>query len=374
MSYPLTEDQQLIQKNARDFAKKYLEPLAVQLDKTAEYPADVVKTMAEHDFLGWFLPAEFGGAEVGYLSYILGVEELSRASAAVASIVVNHASAAYAINRWGTAEQKKKYLPALAKGEKLGAVAMSEPGPSVGEGPEAVIATQQGSDYRLKGRKSYIANAGVAGVYVVFGCTDPAVGAKSLTAFLVDGKAAGLEVGAKKSTMGLRARPTADVVLNEVTAEVLGTVNGGLPIAAELLAAAAIAEAAQTVGVVAAALEHAAKYAQQRVQFGRPIGAFQAIQEILAEVAANCHVERLAVYDAATLVEQAKPFTAEAAMVKLFAQKLGMKSLIETVQVEGGYGYSEEMLMAKLFRDVAGTTILESPADFPEKAIAAGIA
>ena len=236
------------------------------------------------------------------------------------------------------------------------------------------MATQQGSDYRLKGRKSYIANAGVAGVYVVFGCTDPAVGAKSLTAFLVDGKAAGLEVGAKKSTMGLRARPTADVVLNEVTAEVLGTVNGGSPIAAELLAAAAIAEAAQTVGVVAAALEHAAKYAQQRVQFGRPIGAFQAIQEILAEVAANCHVERLAVYDAATLVEQGKPFAAEAAMVKLFAQKLGMKSLLETVQVEGGYGYSEEMLMAKLFRDVSGTTILESPADFPEKAIAASIA
>src|ERR1019366_4044889 len=161
----------------------------------------------------------------GYVSYVLGVEELSRASAAVASIVVNHSSAAYAINRWGTAEQKKKYLPALARGEKLGAVAMSEPGPGVGQGPEAVIATQQADGYVLNGRKSYVANAGVADLYVVFGCTDPAAGAKSLAAFLVSAKAAGLEVGPKKSTMGLRARPTADVVFRNVAAELLGTVD-----------------------------------------------------------------------------------------------------------------------------------------------------
>ena len=290
MSYLLTEDQQLIRKNARDFATQYLEPLAVQLDKTGEFPAEVVKKMASHDFLGWFLPAEFGGAEFGYVSYVLGVEELSRASAAVASIVVNHSSAAYAINRWGTAEQKKKYLPALARGEKLGAVAMSEPGPGVGQGPEAVIATQQADGYVLSGRKSYVANAGVADLYVVFGCTDPAAGAKSLTAFVVSAKAAGLEVGPKKSTMGLRARPTADVVLRNVAAELLGTINGGTPMAAELLAAFAVAEAAQTVGVVGIAVEHAAKYAQQRVQFGRPISTFQAIQTMLAEVATNCYV------------------------------------------------------------------------------------
>jgi butyryl-CoA dehydrogenase len=374
MSYLLTEDQQLIQKNARDFAKQYLEPMAVQLDKTGEFPAEVVKKLASHDFLGWFLPAEFGGAEVGYVSYALGVEELSRASAAVASIVVNHSSAAYAINRWGTAEQKKKYLPALAKGEKLGAVAMSEPGPSVGQGPEAVIATQQDGGYVLNGCKCYVANAGVADLYVVFGCTDPAAGATSLTAFLVSAKAAGLEVGAKKSTMGLRARPTADVVFRNVAAEVLGTVNAGTPIAAELLAALAVAEAAQTVGVVGFAVEHAAKYAQQRVQFGRPISAFQAIQTILAEVSTNCYVARLAVYDAAALIEQGKPFTTEAAMVKLFAQRLGINSLVETLQIEGGYGYSEEMFMAKLFRDVSGTTILESPLEFPEQVIAASIA
>jgi alkylation response protein AidB-like acyl-CoA dehydrogenase len=373
MSY-LTEDQQLIQKSAREFAKQYLAPLAVQLDRDDEFPSEAVKEMAAHDFLGWFLPAEFGGAEVGYLSYVVGVEELSRASAAVASIIVNHASAAYAVNRWGSAEQKKQYLAALARGEKLGALAITEPGPSVGEGPEAVIATMQGNSFVLNGRKSYVVNAGIAGLYVVFACTDPAAGAKSMTAFLVDARAAGLEIGPKKETMGLRGRPVADLSFKNVAAEVLGTVNNGSAMASELLAILAIAEAAQTVGVVATAVEHAAKHAQERVQFGRPIAAFQAIQVMLADIATNCHVERCAVYEAATLVEQGNPFLTEAAMVKLFGRRLGMKSLLETVQIEGGYGYSEEMVMAKLFRDVSGTTIMESPLDFPEKLVAASLA
>jgi len=219
-----------------------------------------------------------------------------------------------------------------------------------------------------------VANAGVADVYVVFACTDAAAGAKSMTAFVVDAKAAGLAVGPKKSTMGLRGRPTADVVFDNTPADVLGDGNGGAAIALELLAVTGVAEAAQTVGVVAAAVAHAAKYSQQRIQFGRPIAAFQAIQTLLAEVATNCHVARLAVYDAANLIERGEPFTAEAAMVKIFAQRLGMKSLLDTMQVEAGYGYSEEMLMAKLFRDVSGTTILENPLDFPEKVVAASIA
>jgi butyryl-CoA dehydrogenase len=373
MSYLLTEDQQLMQKNARDFAKQYLEPLAFQLDRTGEFPAESIKKMAEHDFLGWFLPEEYGGAEVGYLSYVVGVEELSRASAAVGSIITNHASAAYAVQRWGSVEQKKRRLPALARGETLGALAIAEPGPSMGEGPEAVMATKQGDGFVLNGRKSYVANAGVAGLYVVLGCVDPVAGAKSMTAFLVDANASGLAVGPKKSTMGLRGRPTADVVFHDVAAEVLGAVNGGAEVAAELLAILAIAEAAQTVGVVSTAVEHAAKYAQQRVQFGRPIAVFQAIQVMLAEIATNVHVARCALYDAAALVEQSKSFTAEAAMLKLFTRRLGMNSLLDTMQIEGGYGYSEEMLMAKLFRDVSGTTIQESPLDFPEKVVAAAI-
>ena len=377
MSYLLTEEQQLIKQNAREFAKEYLEPAATELDKTGEYPAEIVRHMAEHDFLGRSLPTEFGGTGVGHLSYVLAVEELAKVSAAVASILVHHASlACYAINKWGTDTQKKTYLPAMAKGTMLGAFALAEPGPALGIGPDTVMATKTDAGYIVKGIKSYVANAGVAGVYVVFACADPAAGAKSLTAFLVDAKTPGLTVGPNKRNMGLHGCPTADVIFNNVLlteAHVLGTVNGGQAIATETLAVASVAEAAETLGIAQAAVEHAAKYAKQRVQFGKPIGTFQAIQTMLAEVATNCHLSRFAIYDAASLIEQGLPFTAEAAMVKLFAARIGMESLIDVVQVEGGYGYSEEMPMARLYRDVSGTTLRESPGDFPEKLIAASL-
>ncbi len=377
MSYVLTEEQQLIQQNAREFARDYLGSITVQLDKSGEYPAEAVQRMAELGFLGFCLPEEYGGAAVGYMGYVLAVEELSKVSAAVASILIEHASlAAYAINRWGTAAQKQAYLPALAQGEKLGAFALNESGPAVGIGPEAVIATRQGDGYVLKGRKSYVGNAGVAGVYVVFACTDPKLGAKSLTAFLVDAKKAGLSIGPNKGKMGLRGCPLADLVFENVLvsdADVLGGLNAGQAIAAEAVAVAGVAEAAQAVAITQAAVEHGAKYANQRVQFGRPIGSFQAIQTMLAEVATNCHVARLAVYDAAALIEQGKPFAVEAAMVKLFTARIGQKSLVDIVQVEGGYGYSEEMPVARLFREISGVTILEGPMEFPEKLIAANI-
>jgi butyryl-CoA dehydrogenase len=363
MSYRLTEEQELIRKNARDFAKQYLEPFAARLDESGECPAEIIRDMALHNFLGWFLPVDFGGAEVGYLSFILGVEELSRVTASVASIVIHHSAAAYAIHHWGTADQHKTYLPALASGEKLAAVAVDPSRPGWGKGKSTVTAVPQDEGHMLNGTCPYVANGGVAGLCVVFACTDPAVGAKSLSAFIVDSKAPGMTVGAKKVTMGLRACAMADVTFQNVKAELLGTVNQGASIATELLAATAIAEAAQTVGIVSTAVEHAAKYARQRVQFGRSISAFQAIQGKLADVATNCHVARLAIYDAATLLEEGKPFVTEAAMVKLFAERLGLNALFETVQVEGGYGYSEEMPMAKWFRDVYGTTIRKG---FPE--------
>ena len=377
MSYLLTEDQQLIKQNAREFAKEYLEPAATELDKTGEYPAEIVRHMAEHDFLGLSLPADFGGANAGHLSYVLAVEELAKVSAAVASILVHHASlACYAINKWGTDSQKKKYLPAMAKGTMLGGFALAEQGPGPGLWPDSVMATKTADGYTLKGIKSYVANAGVAGVYVVFACTDPAAGAKGVTAFLVEAKTPGLTIGPNKRNMGLHGCPTADVILNNVMlteAQVLGTVNGGQAIATETLAVASVAEAAETLGITHTAVEHAAKYAGQRVQFGKPIGTVQAIQTMLAEVATNCHLLGLAVYDAASLIEHGKPFAAEAAMLKLFAVRIGMESLIDMVQVEGGYGYSEEMPMARWYRDLSGTTLRESPGDFPEKLIAASL-
>jgi len=267
-------------------------------------------------------------------------------------------------------------VPALVKGETVGAFAIYEHGPTPGIGPDALVATKSEGGYVLKGTKAYVRNAGVAAVYVVFAVTDPA-DPKSVTAFVVDAGAAGLQVGSALPTMGLKGCPVAHVVFNNVAVPdtaVLGAVKSGGDIAAKILALASVAEAAQTVGIGQAALEHAAAYAKQRVQFDKPIAELQAIQTLLAEAATDCYLARLGLRNAAQLVEDGKAFENEAAMVKSFLARLGSKILIDSCQVEGGMGYSETMPLPRLFRDIAGTTLLDAPADFPDYAIAASIA
>jgi butyryl-CoA dehydrogenase len=222
-----------------------------------------------------------------------------------------------------------------------------------------------------------VRNAGEAGVYVVFATTDPALGAKALTAFLVKADAIGLKVGEELETMGLKGCPVADITFTNVVlpeTALLGAVKEGAAISAKALAVASVAEAAQTVGIGQAAVEHAAAYAKQRVQFGKPVATLQAIQTLLAEVATDCHLARLGLQNAAALIEEGKPFEVEAAMVKSFLVRLGSKMLLDTCQVEGGFGYSEFMPLPRMFRDIAGTNLLDAPGDFPEKLIAASIA
>jgi butyryl-CoA dehydrogenase len=377
MNFELTEEQQLIGQSARDFAKEYLEPIAVELDHTGDFPKKAVNALAKHDFLGLLIPGDLGGAEAGFVSYVEVIENLSRYCAAVASIVNNHTIAAYAIQNWGTAEQKKKYLPGMAKGEILGGFAIFEHGPTPGVGADALVAIKQDVGYVLNGKKAFVRNAGEAGVYVVFATTDPALGAKALTAFLVEADAIGVKVGEKLETMGLKGCPVADITFENVVipeTAVLGAVNEGTAISAKALAVASVAEAAQTVGIGQAAVEHAAAYAKQRVQFGKPVATLQAIQTLLAEVATDCHLARLGLQNAALLIEEGKPFEVEAAMIKSFLVRLGSKMLLDTCQVEGGFGYSEFMPLPRMFRDIAGTNLLDAPGDFPEKLIAASIA
>jgi butyryl-CoA dehydrogenase len=375
MSILLTEEQELIGQSARDFAKEYLEPIAAELDHTGQFPAEVVKQLAAQDFLGLFLAGEYGGAEAGFISLVEVVENLSRASAAVASILVNHSLAAYAIQRWGTDAQKQEILPALASGATLGGFAVFEHGPTPGVGPDALVATRHAAGWALKGTKAYVRNAGAADVYVVMACTDPAAGAKSQTAFIVSGKAIGLTVGPLAETMGLKGCPVADLVFDDVVVADSALLAGadGQTLVSETLAIGSLMEAAQTVGIGQAAVEHAAAYAKTRVQFGRPISALQAIQTLLAETAADCHLGRLGVRYAAKLLDEGQPFLVEAAMVKQFLARNGSKLLIDTVQVEGGFGYSEFMPLPRLFRDIAGTTLLDAPADYPEQTIAAAL-
>jgi acyl-CoA dehydrogenase len=375
MSYSLTEDQELIRQAAAEFAQEYLEPAAVKLDETGAYPAGIVSQMAEHDLFGLFLPEDVGGAAAGYLSYILVVEALAGVSAAVSSILVNHASlACYPITTWGSGAQKQQYLPKMATGTLLGGFALAEDGPAPGVGQHALVATKTAGGFSLTGTKPLVANAGAAGVYVVFATMADAPG--TLTAFLVDATTSGLVVGPAIQNMGLRGRPTADLVFTNAVipgSQVLGSPGGADAIARQTLAVASVAEAAETLGVAQAAVVIAAKYARQRIEFKQPIERFQAIDSMLAETATNCHLARLAIYDAAALIDAGKPFATEAAIVKAFASRMGFQSLIGAVEVEGGYGYSEAMPLARLFRDIPGTALRDGPGDYPEQLIEAGI-
>lgn len=376
MNFQLTEDQRLIEQSAHDFATEYLDPVAGQLDHTGEFPKSVVKELASHDFLGLHLPPEVGGSGAGFVAYVAVIESLSRSCAAVASIMNSQAMASYSIQHWGSEAQKKQYVPALIKGETIGAFAIYERGPTPGIGPDALVATKNEGGYVLKGTKAYVRNAGEAGVYVVFAVTDPTE-PKAPTAFVVDARVTGLKVGPKLSTMGLKGCPVADVVFDNVAipeAAVLGAVKGGREIAARMLALASVAEGAQAVGIGQAAVEHAAAYAKQRVQFGKPVATFQAVQTLLAETLTDCYLARLGLRGTAQLIEDDQPFEAEAAMVKSFLVRLGSKMLVDSIQVEGGMGYSEAMPLPRLFRDIAGTTLLDAPADFPDETIAASIA
>ncbi|NTV74123.1 MAG: acyl-CoA dehydrogenase, partial [Holophaga sp.] len=266
--------------------------------------------------------------------------------------------------------------PRLASGEALGAFAVYEHGPTPGVGPDALMATRVQGGWMLKGTKAFVRNAGQAKILVVSACFDPAAGAKGLAVFLVPATAPGLTVGAKAETMGLKGCPVADLHFDGVRLQeenLLGALPDGTTIVEETLAAASVAEAAQAVGIAEAALEHASAYAKTRIQFGRPIATFQAIQTMLAETATDCHLARLGLRVAAERLEAGKPFRLEAAMVKAFLARVGSRMVVDTVQVEGGFGYSEYLPLPRLFRDMAGSTLLEAPGQYPDGTIASAL-
>ncbi len=377
MSYVLTEEQELIQQNAREFSQEYIEPIAVEIDHDYKYPEELVEQLAENGFLGMCFPEDFGGVEAGYLSYVLSVEEIAKVSGGAAAILVNHASlAAMSINKFASDELKEQYLPAMCAGEKLGAFAWAEPNHAPGAGPDRLVAAKEGDSYVLNGSKSYVMNGGVAGVYVVIAKTDLDAGTKGFSAFVVNAASAGLSVERNIKNMGLRACQCAELKFDNVkipAGNLLSFEGGGMDLVKYVKAMANIAEGALAVGLAKAALTEASNYAKQRIQFKRPISSFPAMQTLMADIATNIHMAKLAIYDAASLVEQDERFVVEAAMVKKFVSRIGTQALIDAIQVEGGVGFCEDMSAARLYRDVNGVLLSDSSEEFPEAVIAAEI-
>jgi butyryl-CoA dehydrogenase/short/branched chain acyl-CoA dehydrogenase len=356
-SLPLTdlsEDEVMFRDQVKAFAQERVKPLVQKMDEEAKMPRELVKECFDLGIMGIEVPDEHGGAGATFFMSILAIEELAKVDASVAVLVdVQNTLCNNAILRWGTPAQQKKYFPKLAA-EWVGAYALSEAGSGSDAFALSCRADDKGDHYELTGRKLWITNANEADLFIVIATVDPSKGYKGITAFLVERSTPGFSVGKKENKLGIRASSTCELILEgcKVPKEnVLGEVGKGYKIAIETLNEGRIGIGAQMVGVAQGALDHAVKYSQERVQFGKPIAEFQAISFLLAEMAMQIDAARLLTYNAARLRDVGQPFIKEAAMSKLFASRTAEFVTSKAIEVYGGYGLTREYPVEKYFRD-----------------------
>jgi butyryl-CoA dehydrogenase len=368
MDFELSEDQQLMKDAAREFCVKRVFPHAEEWDKKGAIPEDVLKELAELGYMGLLIPEEYGGLGVDTISYVCVMEEFARACASMEIVVSVHNSlVSHAIAKFASDAIKKKYLPILASGEKIGAYCLSEPGAGTDAGSLSTTAKRDGSDFIVNGTKSWVTNAGIAGIFLVFVKTDPAAGSKGISCLLVEEGTAGMTLGKPEDKLGIKASDTREVAFTDSrvpVAHLVGEENRGFPIALSILDSGRIGVAAQAVGIVQAAMDEAVKYSQQREQFGQAIANFQAIQFKLADMAMKVDAARLLTYRGAYLRDQPnlRP-SAEISMAKLFASEIANWVANEALQIHGGYGYIKEYPVERYFRDARITEIYEGTSE-----------
>ena len=363
MDFNFSEDQILMRDAAREFAEKRLKPIAEKLDAESHMPAELLKETAELGYYGLLAPEEYGGLAVDTLSYALVIEELSKACAALSvGVSVQNSLVIKAIARYGTDEQKSKYLPKLAAGEYLSSYCLSEPGAGTDAGALQCRAIRSGNDFVFNGTKSWVTSAGYASIFLVFAITDPAKGRKGISCIIVEKDAKGMNLGQPEKKMGLKASDTREVSFIDCKVpdtQLLGEENHGLKVAFSLLEAGRVGIAAQALGIAEAAFAEAVSYARERKQFGQPIIEFQATQFKLAEMATRIDASKLLTYRAATLYDTGEPHVKEISMAKLFASQTANYVANEAVQIHGGYGYVKEYPVERYFRDARITEIYE---------------
>ncbi|MBB6445544.1 acyl-CoA dehydrogenase [Bacillus benzoevorans] len=363
MNFKLSEEHEMIRKMVRDFAENEVAPTAAERDEAERFDREIFTKMAELGLMGIPWPEEYGGIGSDFLAYCITVEELARVCASTAVTLSAHTSlAGWPVYKFGTEEQKQKYLKPMALGEKLGAYGLTEPGSGSDAGGMKTTARLEGDHYVLNGAKIFITNGGEADIYIVFAVTDPDMKGKGTTAFIVEKDFPGFSVGKKEKKMGIRSSPTTEIIFDNchVPAEnVLGEVGQGFKIAMMTLDGGRNGIAAQAVGIAQGALDAAVDYAKERVQFGKPIAAQQGIGFKLADMATSVEAARLLTYQAAWLESEGLPYGKESAMSKLFAGDAAMKVTTEAVQIFGGYGYTKEYPVERFMRDAKITQIYE---------------
>ncbi|MBH0162099.1 acyl-CoA dehydrogenase [Fictibacillus sp. 26RED30] len=367
MNLLFTEEQKMMQKMVRDFAQKEIAPAIEHMEETEEFPRHLITKMAQLGLMGIPIPEEYGGAGMDFTSYIIAINELSKVSATIGVILSVHTSVGTnPILYFGNEEQKRKYIPKLASGEYLGAFGLTEPSSGSDAASLKTRAVKKGDHYILNGSKIFITNAGEADVYIVFASTAPDKGSYGISAFIVDKDTPGFSVGKKEKKMGLNGSNTCEIIFEDarVPAEnLLGNEGEGFKIAMSNLDVGRIGIAAQSLGIAEAALEFATNYAKERKQFGKPIGANQGLGFKLADMATAVEAAKLLTYRAADLKTNNLSCGKEASMAKLFASETAMKSAIEAVQVYGGYGYTKEYPVERLFRDAKVCQIYEGTSE-----------
>ena len=374
MDINLTEEQKMFQSMVRDFATNEVKPIAAQVDEEAKFPTEIIKKAADLGLFGLTVAEEYGGSGGDYLSMTIAAEELSRASASVAVIFLASLSlASHPINKFGTDEQKRKFLTPVAKGETIACFGLTEPGAGSDAGALQTMATQQGDSYVLNGSKIFITNGLEAGIAVVFATVDKSLKHKGITAFVVEKGTPGYSIGKEENKLGIRGSSTVELIFENCqipAANRIGEEGQGLRIAMEAIDSSRVTVAAQALGISQAAFEDALSYAKERQQFGQPLANLQAIQWMLADMATQIDAARLLTYRAAWLKDQGLPFLKEAAMAKLFAAETSRMVTNNAMQIHGGYGYCKDYPIERYLRDAKITEIYEGTSEMQRMTIA----
>ena len=377
MNFELSEEQLLIRGMVKEFAASEVAPIAAEIDRDHRFPEESIPKLAKLNLLGVPYPEEFGGAGADNVSYVLVVEELARVCASTAAIVSGHTSlGTWPIFEFGTSAQKEKYVTNLASGSMLGAFAITEPGAGTDAAAGKTTAVVDGDEYVLNGSKIFITNGGYAGVYIVTAMTDLAAGTRGISAFIVEKGAPGFSVGEKEHKMGIKASSTTPLYFSDCRIPkdaLLGKEGKGFNIAMAALDGGRIGIAAQALGIAQGALDASIAYAKERVQFGKPLAALQAIQWMIADMATDIDAARLLVYRAAWNKDQGLPYGTAASMAKLFASETSTRVADRAIQIHGGYGYTESYPVERAYRDAKITELYEGTSEVQRMVIAGSL-
>ena len=376
MNFDLTNDQKMLQREVRNFAETELAPVAPQIDVSGEFPWDNIKKMAKLGLMGIIVPEKYGGSEFDFVSLAVAIEEISRVCASTGVIIaVNNSLVSYPILQFGTEEQKEKYLPPLCSGDKLGAMGITEPNAGSDVAAMESTAKLEGNHYILNGTKRFITNGGEAGIFIVFAYTDKDLKHKGISAFIIERDTPGFTLGKHEDLMGIRATANCELIFEDAKIpkeNLLGKESDGFKICMNTLDVSRIDIGAQAVGIAQGALEEAIKYSKERKAFGQIISNFEMIQGMLAEMATQIHAARLLVYYAGYCKDKGIPprFSKEAAMAKYFAADMAVDVTRKAVQIYGGYGYTKDYAVERLYRDAKILELYEGTSEIHKIVIA----